>query len=1002
MLSVKDLVKIYKTKGGVEVHALDGVSVDFPETGMVFLLGRSGSGKSTLLNVIGGLDKPTSGEITVKGKSSKDFTSADFDSYRNTFVGFVFQEYNILEEFTVEQNIAIALQLQNKPAPKEAVSDILEMVDLNGVQKRKPRTLSGGQRQRIAIARALIKDPKIIMADEPTGALDSTTGTQIFDTLKKLSKDRLVIVVSHDRGFAEQYGDRIIELADGKVISDISKTATIVTKDEKNVKIINEQTITVKDWNTVTESDLKQILSTMQKSGKETVITANPDNLPEIKKLSGIEEDKPVYSFKDTENITVKDYSNDQTKLIKSRLPTRHALRLAFDGIKTKPIRLAFTILLAVVAFVFFGVSSSLMMYDPNYSIANALNGSNYESIVLNKTFSATYEKTILNADNNSYDHIEDKADLRAAFSNEDLERLNNNTQNLNFAGIIDFGVYETELGNVIGYRSIKPSIRGVVVSYKYDSYFPSTSLLGFSDCGEDYLLNSGFTKLAGRYPLTPTEIAIPNYIFDLFAHANPDFYQDDFKYEKPSDIIDKQINIDDKLYTVVGVYDVGKLPERYDELLNPDSQLDAISKAQLSYELNDIVSNTFHTVIFVSNNFYDAYKNDKVMVKDLSLNGIFFSFETIDTTITDDRYEASVYTDKNIWKYDYIIDAIDLNGNPIDYVSPKENEIYLPIQRAFITPTTDDSDFYTKMLYNGEYRELYPRFYELYDIYRVNTNNLSIAETKEFLKILLTTYKEVIGKELTFPTKVYAKNSKQNEVILDVKGFYIFNSKSMYNDYNYLVSYDFCSNHATLPEKDGYNSIVYKSNYDANPLAEKYGSIITPTKNLTEQTYYILNQSTEDITLEMTNLIYQTTSQMADLIFGLKILFWIAGGVFGLFAALMLFNFITVSISSKNKEIGILRAVGARRADVFKIFIIEALIITLICFSISAVLSGFACNLINTYTLENALKITILDYSFINVLLLLGISFVVSLLATVIPVTKAANKSPVDSIRSL
>lgn len=1002
MLSVKDLVKIYKTKGGVDVHALDGVTVDFPETGMVFLLGRSGSGKSTLLNVIGGLDKPTSGEITVKGKSSKDFTSADFDSYRNTFVGFVFQEYNILEEFTVEQNIAIALQLQNKVATKESIKDILNTVDLSGVEKRKPKTLSGGQRQRIAIARALIKDPKIIMADEPTGALDSSTGTQIFETLKKLSKDRLVIVVSHDKGFAEQYGDRIIELADGKVISDISKTATIVSKDEKNVKIINEQTITVKDWNAVTEEDLKQILTTMKKGGKETVITASPDNLPEIKKLSGIEEDKPVYTFSNTEKVKTKDYSNDSTKLIKSRLPTRHALRLAFDGIKTKPIRLAFTIILAVVAFVFFGVSSSLMMYDPNYSIANALNGSNYESIVLNKKFSATYEQTILNAENNTYDHIESKADLRAAFSNEDLESLNNNTQNLNFAGIIDFGLYETELGNVLGYRSMKPAIRGIAMNYKYEYYYPSFSLLGYSDCGEDYLLNSGFTKLAGRYPTTPTEIAIPNYIFDLLAHANPDFFQEDFKYEKPSDIIDKKLNIDGTSYTVVGVYDVGKLPSRYNELLNPDSQLDAISKAQLSYELNDIVSNTFHTVIFVSNNFYDAYKNDNVYIKDLSLNGIFFSFESIDTTITDERNQTNVYTDKNIWKYDYIVDAIDLNGNPIDYVSPKENEIYLPIQRAFITPTTDGSDFYTKMHYNGEYRLLYPRFCELYDIYKLNSNNLTIAETKEFLSLLLTTYKEVIGKELTFPTKVYAKNSNQKEVILDVKGFYLFNSTSMYNNYNYLVSYDFCSKHATLPEKDGYNSIEYKSNYDANPIKEKYGSIITPTKNLTDQTYFILNQSNEEITLEMTNLIYQTTAQMANLIFGLKILFWVAGGLFGLFAALMLFNFITVSISSKNKEIGILRAVGARRLDVFKIFIIEALIITLICFGISAILSSFACNIINTYTLENALKITILDYSFINVLLLLGISFIVSLLATIIPVTKAANKSPVDSIRSI
>ena len=146
MLSVRNLVKVYKAKGGTEVRALDGVTVDFPETGMVFLLGRSGSGKSTLLNVAGGLDKPDSGEVIVKGKSSKDFTGSDFDSYRNTFVGFVFQEYNILNEFNIEQNIALALQLQGKKNDKEAVNAILERVDLAGMGKRKPNTLSGGQK----------------------------------------------------------------------------------------------------------------------------------------------------------------------------------------------------------------------------------------------------------------------------------------------------------------------------------------------------------------------------------------------------------------------------------------------------------------------------------------------------------------------------------------------------------------------------------------------------------------------------------------------------------------------------------------------------------------------------------------------------------------------------------------------------------------------------------------------------------------------------------------
>jgi len=169
MLEIKHLTKIYTTKGGAAVKALDDVSVSFPETGLVFLLGKSGSGKSTLLNLAGGLDEPTSGEIVVKGKSSADFSESDFDSYRNTYVGFVFQEYNVLSEFSVEDNVALALELQGKPKDREKIARILRSVELEAYAKRKPNTLSGGQKQRIAIARALIKDPEIIMADEPTG-----------------------------------------------------------------------------------------------------------------------------------------------------------------------------------------------------------------------------------------------------------------------------------------------------------------------------------------------------------------------------------------------------------------------------------------------------------------------------------------------------------------------------------------------------------------------------------------------------------------------------------------------------------------------------------------------------------------------------------------------------------------------------------------------------------------------------------------------------------------
>lgn len=216
MLEVKNLTKIYKPKRGVPVKALDDVSLKFEDTGMVFVLGKSGSGKSTLLNMIGGLDNMTKGEIIIKGKSSAAFSQSDFDSYRNTFIGFIFQEYNILNEFTVGKNIALALELQGKKGDKAAVNDILEQVDLKGYRNRKPNELSGGQKQRVAIARAMANDPAILLADEPTGALDSKTSRLVMDLFHKLNREQgiTVVLITHNSKLAAETG-RILTMHDG-------------------------------------------------------------------------------------------------------------------------------------------------------------------------------------------------------------------------------------------------------------------------------------------------------------------------------------------------------------------------------------------------------------------------------------------------------------------------------------------------------------------------------------------------------------------------------------------------------------------------------------------------------------------------------------------------------------------------------------------------------------------------------------------------------------------
>ena len=338
MLSVKNLRKVYRSKKAEEVVALDNVSIDFPETGFVFLLGKSGSGKSTLLNAIGGLDKFDGGEIVIKGKSSADFTQADFDSYRNTFIGFIFQEYNILENFSVAKNLALALELQGKKADHEEVMKLLRQVEMEQYAKRKPNELSGGQKQRVAIARALIKNPEIIMADEPTGALDSNTGKQVMDTLKELSKTKLVIVVSHDREFAEIYGDRIIELKDGKILHDITKKEIVAEETKSGIKIIDNDIVYIKKGQEVSASELKTITDIINERSKnsDTFISFNKDANDKLKEGAKINDSGNKEKFLNTEkeDIKIKQYNPNSLKLIKSRLKFSDSLKMGASALK--------------------------------------------------------------------------------------------------------------------------------------------------------------------------------------------------------------------------------------------------------------------------------------------------------------------------------------------------------------------------------------------------------------------------------------------------------------------------------------------------------------------------------------------------------------------------------------------------------------------------------------------------------------------------------------------
>ena len=221
MLQIKNIRKEYKT-GNLVQKALDGVSLNLRDSEFVAILGPSGSGKTTLLNIIGGLDRYDSGDLVINGISTKKYKDRDWDSYRNHTIGFVFQSYNLIPHQTILSNVELALTISgiSKAQRKQRAREALAKVGLGEQVHKKPSQLSGGQMQRVAIARALVNNPDIVLADEPTGALDSETSIQVMELLQEVAKDRLVVMVTHNPELAEQYATRIVNLRDGKIRSD--------------------------------------------------------------------------------------------------------------------------------------------------------------------------------------------------------------------------------------------------------------------------------------------------------------------------------------------------------------------------------------------------------------------------------------------------------------------------------------------------------------------------------------------------------------------------------------------------------------------------------------------------------------------------------------------------------------------------------------------------------------------------------------------------------------
>lgn len=901
MLETRNLKKVYKTKKGVCVTALNGVSVKFPQKGLVFLLGKSGSGKSTLLNLLGGLDKYDEGEVIIKGVSSKDFKQGHFDSYRNTYVGFIFQEYNILEEFSVGANIALAIELQNRKASDEEINSILKQVDLEGFGDRKPNELSGGQKQRVAIARALVKEPQIIMADEPTGALDSNTGEQVLETLKKLSKNKLVIVVSHDREFAEKFGDRIIELADGNIIDDVTRICQCQEEcsfNETDGIAFEGNTMLIKSGYHLTEEDRVMINDYLDKLGKELV---------------GKVVKPKADSFEKTDENIIEQTDMD-FKLIKSKLPLKNAFKIGASGLKHKKIRLAITILLSFIAFTFFALADTMGNYNHIKTCTNSIKDTNISYASVDK--SLKYGEGVRQYWSEYGNYL----------SSDEIKKISKDT-GYDFVGVVKTNT-DMEIQNYDKDVQLSES----------DMLHYATDFSGFTALTEDNLKKMGYKVIAGNLPKDKeNEIAISEYVYETYAKAgyskeNSTNNKVEIKYY--NDLIGKTLVIGDKEYTIAGIVDTKMDMKRYEgisESAKGKSSAEIIADFALGNELEQIRQYSLSCAIFVNESELEKIMEENPTYVELASCYMYVNNE--DSYIDSSR----------------LAKVSDINLDDVTWVNGKRDTL----NRDEIIIDANSFISYTE---KGETKEF---------------------SSEELLKYL---------KENEYTLNYYI--DEKDGSVESVKVVGVLNLENMQKKYSdvYIVADE-----------------LFNMNWSRGKGEYAYAVASMPTdKNDIESLVKYCYTENNGIRYQMKNSVTYELDSINEVLQVLSKLFLYVGIGFAVFAMVMLSNFIATSISYKKQEIGILRAIGARSNDVFRIFFSESFIIAMINFVLAGVATGAVTAAINgVFRKEVGILITILNFGPRQILLLLVMSLGVAAVASFIPVYKIASKRPIEAIRN-
>ena len=1008
MLELKSITRTYKPKKGVPVQALKDISLSFEDSGMVFLLGKSGSGKSTLLNLIGGLDFADGGEIIIDGKSSKDFKQADYDSYRNTYVGFVFQEYNILNEFTVGENISLALELQSQKSDKNRLEEVLKEVDLEGYADRKPNELSGGQKQRVAIARAIIKDPKIIMADEPTGALDSETGKAIFDTLKRLSKDRLVIVVSHDREFAEQYGDRIIELADGELISDKTVASETATNKKPSVEL--------KKSRLPYRRALSMGAKTMRRKRFRLAITI----LLCFLSFAAFGFADVMVSFDVKKTISSNFYNGDDNN--------------------------------------YFSINAHITDFEDDYGSTEVcseedlqkireLTGLDFQGVINAYYAPRVWNDELLESDNDieyselTYYSVGDRNGGSLPASQELFDalgfklygRLPSNEKEIvitrrrfdqyKIAGIDvgrrdnsgnDIIIYPEEIGDFQNFLdNIIPKInayRDYTIVGVVDTFADADGRLANCNPKDDYTLNwtliryfeKGYHNLSFIHQSLYDKYIEENRVEDTTGFGRPvsGFIYGSAKRSVSAKGVatEESLKYVDKIVWLDGKGDRRELAEN--EIVIGCNVADFLwPEGSEKYESS------------VNSHFNKTFINGKVSFNKMSLYDLRHNGSRIIACLMDAEeislQELEIYKEFCIDNF-YKVTAFDNSRFKFNYTVKNENYY-------FDTMTEDDWRFsyacYLSIDHKsgGHYEGGIGKDYDLDGGYYNNVTGRKSGEQlikENAVKIFvenrienaLSSARWTASSEdynIYFNSFVKRDFTQQRNDYADIRfdtapilvGIY-FAKEGYPNDY-------------MINDKAYYKSLDYEQvayNYLIAPLSGR-----AKTKDVINLVTDLHFDYSQFRSFYCNNPIYFELQDLSVAYNTIKNLMYWIGGILGVFSILLLGSYIELSISSKKREIGILRAVGARKSDIFAIFINEAVIIASIVVVLAVMGAGFLTlgfNKLAPSAFGMTYNIEFLLFGIRQIAVILAVVFGTTAIASAIPLYKLSKKKPVDSIQ--